>query len=329
MRTVEDILYDKQSAIFLLAELYETHEKEHEDHKEGALTTCQICRQIKTCSILIRTLEQELLQKKDEMRTEEKRNAKDLLKWHYIKYPINATNLERILHWQKMFSKRMFDDLTRMGWSADEIQRRYDIPDFFFKRWLFKNGLYAVVPLILRVITIDDRIFIYKVFQEADLNLLLTLDDIVMKSYDRIERGDWKHVYFWHHGSYHHLEQIIVQSEFGKVGETVYHAEEQLGCKKKATDQVIFYDGFNQEAVAFFCEENEMKRLVKGNRLLINTRYGTITLFPGEYVVKEITGRFVKYSANQFSQLYEIVDTVRPMGLVSETSRYNEYTNKI
>ncbi|WP_258307511.1 hypothetical protein [Listeria monocytogenes] len=150
-----------------------------------------------------------------------------------------------------------------------------------------------------------------------------------MKSYDRIEREDWKHVYFWHHGAYHHLEQIIVQSEFGKVGETVYHAEEQLGCKKKATDQVIFYDGFNQEAVAFFCEENEMKRLVKGNRLLINTRYGTITLFPGEYVVKEITGRFVKYSANQFSQLYEILDTIRPMGLVSETSSYNEYTNKI
>ncbi|HDT9563819.1 TPA: hypothetical protein REC27_003023, partial [Listeria monocytogenes] len=54
MRTVEDILYDKQSAIFLLAELYETHEKEHEDHKEGTLTTCEICRQIETCSILIR-----------------------------------------------------------------------------------------------------------------------------------------------------------------------------------------------------------------------------------------------------------------------------------
>ncbi|EOG9496904.1 hypothetical protein ACLLE0_003052, partial [Listeria monocytogenes] len=161
------------SAIFLLAELYETHEKEHEDHNEGTLTTCEICRQIETCSTLIRRLEQELLHKKDEIRAEEKRHAKDLLKWHYIKYPMNATNLERILHWQKMFSKRMFDELTRMGWSVEEIQRRYDIPDFFFKRWLFKNGLYAVVPLILRIRTIDDRIFIYKVFQEADLNLLL------------------------------------------------------------------------------------------------------------------------------------------------------------
>ncbi|EHV0691757.1 hypothetical protein ACFXD6_002913 [Listeria monocytogenes] len=329
MRTIEDILYDKQSAIFLLAELYETHEKEHEDHKEEAEEVCQVCRQIKRCSALIRKLEQELLQKKAEAQEEEKSNVKDLLKWHYIKYPVNATNLERILHWQKMFSKRMFEELSRMGWTAEEIQRRYDIPDFFFKRWKIKHHLYAAVPLVLRVRTMDDRIFIYKVFHESDLNLLLTLDEIVMKSYDRIEREDWKFVYFWHHGSYHHLEQIIVQSEFGKVGESVYHSEVQLSCKKKVPDQVIFYDGFNHQAVTIFCDGNKVNRLVKGNRLNVQTPLGSLTLFPGEYLVKEMTNRFIKYSANQFAQFFEIVDTMRPMGLVSETSKYNDYTANI
>lgn len=138
-----------------------------------------------------------------------------------------------------------------------------------------------------------------------------------MKSYDRIEREDWKSVYFWYHGSYHHLEQIIVQSEFGKVGESVYHSRVQLSCKKKVPDQVIFCDG------------NKVNRLVKGNRLNVQTPLGSLTLLPGEYLVKEMTNRFIKYSANQFAQLFEIVDTMRPMGLVSETSKYNDYTANI
>ncbi|EAF0758370.1 hypothetical protein CDS26_15010 [Listeria monocytogenes] len=320
MKTLREIKKEKQSVMIILAELYEEHDLSFPDHKAGSKIGCPVCDQIVTCTSVIKRLESEIATYGKRQRSEPGSAKNKVLEENKILHSENMEDMERVLHWERVFTKRMYQDLTSAGWTSAEIRDNYDIPEFFFKRWKYKHELYVAVPLIYRVKTVDERIIFYKVFLEKDILFLTHLDNLLIDRYDRVEKENWTGIYFWHQGAYRTLHQVILNSEFGKIGETVVRLHNVQYCKRKEAEQVIFYDGDNKADIDAFCEPHEVVALKKKKKLHFSTNYGSVTLGPGEFLVRDMTNRFYRYTKDEFHQMYELTENKHDMGLISEAT---------
>ncbi len=69
-----------------------------------------------------------------------------------------------------------------------------------------------------------------------------------------------------------------------------------------------------------FCEPHEVVALKKKKKLHFSTNYGSVTLGPGEFLVRDMTNRFYRYTKDEFHQMYELTENKHDMGLISEAT---------
>lgn len=97
----------------------------------------------------------------------------------------------------------------------------------------------------------------------------------------------------------------LSESNIGKIAVKGY-SERSDECFEVQPSKFILFIGENHEAVISFCKGANATRTKKKNKIQIVTEKGSVSVGPGEVVLRNVFNYYSVYTVEEFDYLYKI-----------------------